>query len=334
MKRLLPLLLLLPLLGLLLKVGPSFFSETAAGTSSNQIPSTSTIETTQPKASRELPPLARAKALIHSGDNKGEFDPELVALLAEHEAEILAYLNTIQYEEVESTEDPNDPSNELLKITKALYKHFEGLSFAAKVIKLDALEDSPEIQNSVIQRLLNDARANPDDYESIYQWALAHPESLAAQHSGAQLGGALAAQHADDLPTAWQRAQALPAGGSRAEALVSVLSQVWREDITAAGELLNATPPSPALDHAIDYYVDYALSVADENQQPDTLFQWSTSISDPQLRFQSLTQVLESWHNSDPTALQAHLKTLPPDLQTEASLALKQIMANNLPNQR
>lgn len=103
-------------------------------------------------------------------------------------------------------------------------------------------------------------------------------------------------------------ATSLPEGDLRTTALREALPQWVYLEPSAASEWMNARPPGPELDAGA---VAVATNPAILTESPATAATWAESIADPQLRAETLHEVLLQWNAFDPAAARAYAQTSP-----------------------
>ena len=102
--------------------------------------------------------------------------------------------------------------------------------------------------------------------------------------------------HPDDLAA---YAYALPAGDDRNYALSRALDNWSLQDPAALGAWLNTLPPGPELDAGVALMLSKSDSV---NRSPDLAAQWLESISNLDLKYRSLANLMGEWAQSNPQA--------------------------------
>ena len=96
----------------------------------------------------------------------------------------------------------------------------------------------------------------------------------------------------------------LPPVSEHTQALQKALDNWSLQDPAALGNWLNTLPPGPDFDAGV------ALMLAKTdgaNRTPETALQWIATITDPQLKQNSLLQLLQTWQQTDPTIARQYL---------------------------
>ena len=118
-------------------------------------------------------------------------------------------------------------------------------------------------------------------------------------------------------------AQTLPAGETRLNALRDGLSQWVYRDPKAATEWMDSHDPNPDLDAGA---AAVAVLPALVEQKPDIAASWAESITDPELRINTLLDLIRIWGARDPTGARNYVATtsaLPADRRELALSSLQ-----------
>ena len=99
-------------------------------------------------------------------------------------------------------------------------------------------------------------------------------------------------------------AASLPDGDDRAFALSQLVDNWSLQDPTAFATWLNTAPSGLNLDQAIATLISKTDSA---NYSPQVALQWAESISDSDLRYESIKHVLGEWNQTDPSSVQTYL---------------------------
>ncbi|MEY4488475.1 MAG: hypothetical protein RIQ79_983 [Verrucomicrobiota bacterium] len=114
-------------------------------------------------------------------------------------------------------------------------------------------------------------------------------------------------------------AQTLPHGESRLSALNDGLSQWVHRDPAAASAWMDGHDPSPDLDSGA---VAIALAPALVTQKPDVAASWAESITDPELRANTLLDLIRLWAEHDVAGARAYAVRSPALRPETRALAL------------
>jgi hypothetical protein len=99
----------------------------------------------------------------------------------------------------------------------------------------------------------------------------------------------------------------LPPGEERTRALGKALDNWSMQDPASAGEWLNDLPASPELDQAIAGLIARTDRV---NRSPEVAMSWVESISDLNLRRDTLIHVMQEWAQAEPAAAWKYFKEI------------------------
>lgn len=102
-------------------------------------------------------------------------------------------------------------------------------------------------------------------------------------------------------------AASLPDGDNRAFALTQLVDNWSLQDPAAFATWLNTSPPGMNLDQAIATMISKTDSA---NYSPQVALQWAESISDTNLKYDSIKHVLAEWNQTDPSAAQTYVATI------------------------
>ncbi len=163
------------------------------------------------------------------------------------------------------------------------------------------------------------------------QWAVYQPQaSLAAVAQipdpaarGEAMQGIVAGWSSSDPAGLVSYAQTLPAGETRLNALRDGLSQWVYRDPKAATEWMDSHDPNPDLDAGA---AAVAVLPALVEQKPDIAASWAESITDPELRINTLLDLIRIWGARDPTGARNYVATtsaLPADRRELALSSLQ-----------
>ena len=163
------------------------------------------------------------------------------------------------------------------------------------------------------------------------QWAMYQPQaSLAAVAQiedpaarGEAMQGLVAGWSSSDPAGLVSYAQTLPAGETRLNALRDGLSQWVYRDPKAATEWMDAHDPNPDLDAGA---AAVAVLPALVEQKPDIAASWAESITDPELRINTLLDLIRIWGARDPVGARGYAATtaaLPADRRELALSSLQ-----------
>jgi hypothetical protein len=103
-------------------------------------------------------------------------------------------------------------------------------------------------------------------------------------------------------------AQTLPTGDTRLQALNEGLSQWVQRDPVAASAWMDKFDPSPDLDAGA---AAVAIAPALVAKKPDVAVSWAESITDPELRANTLLDLIQLWAQHDPNAARHYAATSP-----------------------
>jgi len=283
---------------------------------------------TSGRPGRDAPIPVQVQYILDHPNNASAYDTNLMRLLKEDEDAVLAHLNSVVYTEGES----DQVFNEIQLVSKTLDYYFIERSFNDVIETLEKIKDCPYLHDGALQQIISNSVARHEgrdtpQYAQVYDWVKNNPEVQAAQDAGTTIGGMLALS---DPENGWKKANALPSGRIRSEALTAVLTQTYVDDISKAAEPLSQIEIGPDLDPAITNLVQYGL---DQGEHHDVLAEWATQISDHTLRRMSLEQAITSWLKDDPAALEEWIASIPANdqkLAAEAKLLHKQAQVNHV----
>ena len=194
----------------------------------------------------------------------------------------------------QDTEDENGYSSIVVSALAAAGKFETALAFAneapadSRALWLSNIfrrwsESSPEAAVKALGAL-NEKGSHDTAFRGLVEgWATSNPSGLA------------------------EYAVKLPPGDERAHALSAALDNWSMQDPASAGEWLNDLPASPELDQAIAGLIARTDRV---NRSPEVAVSWVESISDLNLRRETLIHVMQEWVQAEPAAAWKYFKEI------------------------
>ena len=171
----------------------------------------------------------------------------------------------------------------------------EGLDSAKAWV--DTIND-PDLRAGALSRVAESAVR--EDLAGAVEWVT----QFAGEEAGRRAINRVANEWAEDDPQAvltW--ADSLPED-AKAEAYGEAFEEWARQDEVAAAEYLTNMEASPARDSAVE---EFATTLS--RDKPATAIQWANSISDGEMRTETLTRVARDWYYRDREAATQWIET-------------------------
>lgn len=213
----------------------------------------------------------RAIQLVKVADNGPPYSEELLALINEDKVAVFAYLNSIQYPE---GDESDRTFNEITFVAKTLDHYYREAAFEDMLTEIEAISGSPYLYDAVLQHMIANSLGRHEGRETeqfaqIYEWVANNPEQMAAQDAGTKVGGML---YMTDPENAWKQGMKLPEGRIRMEAMSTIMTQGFVDDIEQTSKILNELEMHPDLDRSVSNLVYYGLQ---QSADHDVLVGWA-----------------------------------------------------------
>jgi hypothetical protein len=183
-----------------------------------------------------------------------------------------------------------------------------------EVIKWAASLPEGDLRNRSIQALVSQwARYDP---AAAKAWLDENTDDSNRAGAIAALGESWARNDPESAATwASQLAEGDANGGGKV--LENVVRRWMEYDLASAAEYLVGQEPSPALDGALERYIQRIRNV-----DADASLAWAESISDPERRTNAIRQVAKTLRSQDPEAFVAYIQTSPEFSEAERAKLL------------
>ena len=188
-------------------------------------------------------------------------------------------------------EDSGDRSRYMSTIAGDMLE--KGLDSATSWV--DGLTD-PSLKDGAMSRVAEEFAS--EDLDGAVTWVTEHAGEAYAISAVSEV----AERWANDDPQAVIEWAADLPEASQAKVYYEALDEWTKNDAAAASEYLAKMPESVAKDSAVE---GFATELSRED--PESAMAWATTISDPSVRAQAVTDVAQDWYRQDRSAVEAWL---------------------------